>query len=49
MERKRIAIFAEKLYEAVNLRFQQLLGDFTEGSFTVLPESERENLIQCCI
>ena len=36
-------------YEAVTLRFQQLLGDFTEGSFTVLPESERENLIQCCI
>lgn len=36
-------------YEAVTFRFQQLLGDFSEGDFTVLPKAERENLIQCCI
>ena len=36
-------------YEAVTLRFQQLLGDFEEGNFKVLSSLEREGLINCCI
>lgn len=36
-------------YEAVTLRFQQLLGDFEEGGFKVLPYDEKENLINKCI
>lgn len=36
-------------YEAVTLRFQQLLDDFEEGNFKVLPLVEREELINCCI
>ena len=35
-------------YEAVTLRFQQLLGDFKEGNFQILPESERNCLILLC-
>ena len=36
-------------YEAVTLRFQQLLGDFEEGNFVVLPVDERNELIQKCL
>ena len=36
-------------YEAVTLRFQQLLGDFTEGNFEVLEGKEREELIDTCV
>lgn len=35
-------------YEAVTLRFQQLLGDFTEGDFEVLDSEAREALIATC-
>lgn len=38
-----------KVYEAVTLRFQQLLGDFTEGDFEVLPEDQKKALIKECI
>lgn len=37
-----------KPYEAVTLRFQQLLGDFEEGDFPILPDSEKEDLIRVC-
>lgn len=30
-------------YEAVTLRFQQLLGDFEEGDFEVLPDKEKDD------
>lgn len=36
-------------YIAVVTRFQQLLGDFKEGNYRVLVESEREKLIEKCI
>lgn len=34
---------------AMVLRFQQLLGDFKEGNYKVLPATEREELIQRCL
>lgn len=36
-------------YEAITLRFQQLLGDFKESWFQPLPEDEAELLINKCI
>lgn len=36
-------------YIAVVTRFQQLLGDFKEGEFKVLPENERKQLIEKCV
>ena len=36
-------------YEAVTLRFQQLLGDFSEGQFEILPKEERTLLIEKCV
>ncbi len=36
-------------YEAVTLRFQQLLGDFKEGDFEILSDKNREELINQCI
>ena len=36
-------------YVSFTLRFQQLLGDFREGPFPVLEESERERLIERCL
>jgi hypothetical protein len=40
--------FSEK-YEAVTLRFQRLLGDFEEGDYEILPNNEKELLMQQCI
>lgn len=36
-------------YEAVTLRFQQLLGDFEEGNFDILSTNEQKELIQKCV
>lgn len=36
-------------YIAMVFRFQQLLGDFKEGNFKVLPEKEQQKLIIKCI
>lgn len=36
-------------YEAVTLRFQQLLGDFKEGKYAILSEKEKNTLISKCI
>lgn len=36
-------------YEAVSLRFQQLLGDFKEDGFPILSENEQNTLIEKCI
>lgn len=36
-------------YDAVTLRFQQLLGDFEEGSFKTLSVEDQDKLIQKCI
>lgn len=36
-------------YEAITLRFQQLLGDFKEGEYEVLDEKERQALIDKCV
>lgn len=36
-------------YDAVTLRFQQLLGDFEEGAFKTLTVDEQDKLIQKCI
>ena len=36
-------------YEAITLRFQQLLGDFEEGDYTILPSDERNDLIKKCV
>lgn len=36
-------------YEAVTLRFQQLLGDFVEGDYDVLDETKRQELIDVCV
>lgn len=36
-------------YEAVTLRFQQLLGDFKEDGFPILPELEQNKLIEKCV
>ena len=47
----RIDLYKQQLtkpYEAVTLRFQQLLGDFEEGDFPILPDSEKQNLIRVC-
>lgn len=34
-----------KSYEAIVLRFQQLLGDFQEGDFPILNDTQKKNLI----
>lgn len=36
-------------YVGVTFRFQQLLGDFEEGDYPVLPEAEQETLILRCL
>lgn len=36
-------------YVSVTYRFQQLLGDFKEGHYKILPEREREQLIIKCL
>lgn len=36
-------------YEAVTLRFQQLLGDFEEGDYDILSDGERAQLIDKCM
>lgn len=36
-------------YEAVVLRFQQLLGDFIEGNFPILDKCNRNKLINKCV
>lgn len=36
-------------YEAVTLRFQQLLGDFKEGQYPILSLEDRKHLITKCI
>lgn len=36
-------------FVGIVLRFQQLLGDFEEGDFAVLPEEERRPLIDKCL
>ena len=36
-------------YISITFRFQQLLGDFKEGNFPILPEDERELLIDNCL
>lgn len=41
--------FDDKPFIAMVLRFQQLLGDFKEGDYKVLPAAEREELIQRCL
>lgn len=38
-----------KPFTAMVLRFQQLLGDFKEGDYAVLPAAEREALIERCL
>ncbi len=38
-----------KPFTAMVLRFQQLLGDFKEGDYAVLPAEEREALIEQCL
>ncbi|MBP5339296.1 MAG: hypothetical protein J6Z14_08370 [Prevotella sp.] len=40
---------AGKEYFAVTLRFQQLLGDFKEDNYDVLPEAERKLLMDRCV
>ncbi|MDB9028309.1 MULTISPECIES: glycosyltransferase family 2 protein [Parabacteroides] len=37
------------VFISVTFRFQQLLGDFTEGNFPILPESERNGLLDKCL
>lgn len=44
-----VLINMQEPYEAITLRFQQLLGDFSEGNFEILPETERHKLIKSCI
>ena len=44
-----VLINMQEPYEAITLRFQQLLGDFSEGNFEILPEKERTELLKECI
>lgn len=38
-----------KNFISITFRFQQLLGDFVEGNFPILPQKEKEILINTCI
>lgn len=44
-----VLINMQEPYEAITLRFQQLLGDFSEGNFEILPKEERMALLKVCI
>lgn len=46
---EQLAQFGGKPFIAMTLRFQQLLGDFKEGDYEVLPPDERELLIRKCL
>ena len=49
--KNRIELYRKQLYEpyeAITLRFQQLLGDFKEGEYAILSEKEKNTLITKC-
>lgn len=48
-ELEKYSKFLPSSYDAVTLRFQNLLGDFKEGEFPEIEEYEKSQLIQKCI